>query len=114
MAKSLNFRNFNQPTFPVTMNDVEETLFTVTTPSVELIERLEANQDMLVSVFKTGDRQSVEEYWKLAADLISCNRERRTTTAEELKGKYGMTYEMLFAFMVGYLEFINEIENAKN
>lgn len=116
MAKGLNFRNFqtSQPSLPINMNDAKETLFTVTAPTVELIERLEANQDSLVEIFQKGDRQSLNEIWILAADLISCNREQRPVTVEELKGMYGMTYEMLLAFMVCYLEFIEEIKSAKN
>lgn len=114
MAKGLNFRNFAQPTLPINMNDADETLFTCTAPSVELVERLEANRDAIIAVFEKGDRESLEELWKLAADLISCNREHRKVTVEELKGKYGVSYEMLYAFIVAYGEFIDEIENAKN
>lgn len=114
MAKGLNFRNFNQPTLPLNMNDAEETLITVTSPTVELTERLEANQDTIVAVFEKGDRESVDALWSLAADLISCNREHIKVTAEELKGKYGVSYEMLMAFFIAYTEFINEIDNAKN
>ncbi len=114
MAKGLNFRNFKQPTFPINMNDAEETLFTVTQPTVELVERLEANQKEIVAVFNSGDRDSLDEFWKFAAELISCNREGRKVTAEELKGKYGMGYEMLLAFFAAYGEFIDEINSAKN
>lgn len=114
MAKGLNFRNFAQPTLPITMNDAEETLFTVTAPTVELVERLEANQDEILATFQNGDRESLEEIWNLAAALISCNRECRQTTAEELKSRYGMTYQMLFAFLTAYGEFTAEIEQAKN
>lgn len=114
MAKSLNFRNFAQPTLPINMNDAGETLFTVTAPSVELIERLEANQDAIVATFEKGDRESLDELWGLAADLISCNREHRPVTVAELKGKYGVNYDMLFAFFTVYGEFIAEIESAKN
>lgn len=114
MAKGLNFRSFAQPTFPITMNDAEETLFTCISPSVELVERLEANQDAIIAVFKEKNRESVEELWRLTADLISCNREGRKVTVEELKGKYGMNYEMLGAFILSYGGFIDEIKNAKN
>lgn len=114
MAKAINFRSFAQPTLPINMNDAEETLFTVTAPSVELTERLKENQDMMLTVFKRGDDESIEEIWHLAADLISCNREGRKVTAEELKGRYGMTYQMLFVFLTAYGEFIAEIETAKN
>lgn len=114
MAKGLNFRNFVQPTLPITMNDAAETQFTCTAPTVELVERLEANQDALVAALRAQDRASVEELWKLVADLISCNREDRKVTVAELKGKYGMSYEMLGAFIFSYMEFLNEIKSAKN
>ena len=114
MAKSLNFRAFAQPTLKVTMNDVDETVFTLTAPTVELVERLQANQDALLATFKKGDEESLAEIWNLAADLISCNREGRHVTAEDLKGRYGMGYKMLFMLLEAYGEFIAEIETAKN
>ena len=114
MAKGLNFRNFKQPTLPICMNDLEETLFTLTAPTVELTERLEANQDAIVASFQTGDKASLDALWDFTADLINCNREHRHVTAADLKGKYGMDYEMLMAFFVAYGEFIAEIEAAKN
>ena len=114
MAKGLNFRNFAQPTLPIVMNDAEATLFTLTAPTVELVERLQANQDEIVATFKKGDDESIAAIWGLAADLISCNREGRKASAEELKGRYGMTYKMLYAFLAAYFEFIDEIEQAKN
>ena len=112
---SLNFRQFSQPSLPITMNDAEETLFTVTTPSVELVETLEANKDAIIESISTGNKDSLDEVWNLAAKLISCNRECRHVTADELKGRYGMTYGMLFAFFKVYEEdLLAEIENAKN
>lgn len=114
MAKSINFRQFAQPTLPINMNDPEETLFTLTAPTVELTERLKENQETMIAIFKRGDDTSVAEIWNLAAELISCNREGRKTTAEELKGRYRMSYEMLIYFLTTYGEFIAEIEAAKN
>lgn len=114
MAKVLNFRNFAQPTLPIQMNDAGETLFTLVAPTVELVERLEANQDAIVETFQQGDKTSLDALWDFAADLISCNREGRQATAADLKGKYGMSYAMLLAFFTAYGEFIHEIESAKN
>lgn len=114
MAKGLNFRNFEQPSFPLYMNDAEETLFTVTSPTVALVERIEANQDEIVDTLRKGDRESLDEMWQLAADLISCNREHRPVTVAELKGRYGMTYPMFVAFWLYYMEFLNEIKQEKN
>lgn len=114
MAKGLNFREFAQPTLPITMNDAEGTLFTVTAPTVALTERITANKDEMLAIFKRGDMSTVDAVWELAADLISCNREGRHVTVEELKGRYGMTYQMLYMFMLAHMEFLSEIENAKN
>lgn len=112
--KGLNFREFAQPAFPITMNDAEGTVFTLTAPTVELTERLKANQDALTATFQRGDLESLSAIWDLAADLISCNRECRKITTQELKSNYNMTYVMLFAFLEHYGEFIHEIEQAKN
>jgi hypothetical protein len=114
MAKGLNFRNFAQPTLPITMNDAEETLFTLTAPSVELVERLQANQDALAATFQQGNKESLDAIWGLTADLISCNREGRQVTVDDLKGRFGMGYRMLFVFLQAYGEFIAEIEAEKN
>ena len=114
MAKSLNFRKFAQPTLTISMNDAEETKFTLIAPSVELTERLEANQADILATFEKNDRESLDEVWNLAASLMSCNRECRQVTVEDLKGRYGMNYVMLYAFITAYGEFIEEIENAKN
>ncbi|MBR5845507.1 MAG: hypothetical protein IKY65_04530 [Rikenellaceae bacterium] len=114
MARSLNFRDFAQPALHITMNDAAETELTLTSPSVELVERLEANKDTIVATFTRGDRESVAEIWSFAADLISCNREGRQVTPEDLKGVYCMSYPMLFAFFTEYFNFVSEIENAKN
>lgn len=114
MAKSLNFRNFAQPTLPITMNDAEGTIITCVAPTVELVERLEANQDEIIAILKRGDRETVGELWKLTADLISCNREHINVTVNDLKGKYQVNYEMLLLFFVSYIEFLEEIKSAKN
>ena len=114
MAKSLNFRDFAQPALHVTMNDAEGTVFTVTTPSVALVEQLEANKNHITDTFQKGDKTCLGEIWALAASLISCNREGRQVTADDLKGRYGMNYLMLYSFLQAYGEFIAEIEAAKN
>lgn len=114
MAKSLNFRNFAQPTIQLTMNDAEGTLITVTAPTVELVELLQANQDEIKAAFGKGDESTLAEIWTLAARLISCNREGRQVTAEDLKGRYGISYDMLLMFFEAYGAFVNEIEHEKN
>lgn len=114
MAKALNFRSFSQPTLPLTMNDPEGTAITVIAPSVELVERLEANEAEILAAFEGRDSEAVEALWRFAADLISCNREGITVTAADLKGRYAISYDMLLAFYTAFGEFIDEIKAAKN
>lgn len=114
MARVLDFNKFEQPTLPLVMKDAAQTKFNVTAPSVELIQKLEANRDDLEKALKNGDENSIAKAWDLAADLISCNEEGRHVTAEDLQEKYGMNYVMLFAFFHVYQELVNEIESAKN
>lgn len=114
MARILDFNAFEQPTLPLVMKDVDRTKFTVTAPSVELIQRLEVNKDTINEALEKGDENSIAKAWDLAAELISCNEERRRVTATELQEKYGMTYIMLFAFFKVYGELVDEIESAKN
>lgn len=114
MARSLNFRSFEQPTLPICMNDAEGTMITVTAPSVELVERLEANQHTILAAFRGSEQEAIEELWNFAASLISCNREGVQVTAADLKGRYALSYQMLFAFYTAYGEFIDEIKAAKN
>lgn len=113
MARVLDFNKFEQPTLPLVMKDADQTRFTVTAPSTELVHKLEANKEDIEKALEKGD-DSIEKCWELAAELISCNEEGRQVTAEELKEKYRMTYVMLFAFFQVYGELIDEIESAKN
>ncbi len=114
MARVLDFNKFEQPTLPLVMKDTDKTKFTVVAPSVELIQKLEANQEDIEKALKKGDENSIAKAWDLAAELISCNEERRQVTGAELQEKYGMDYVMLFAFFKVYGELVAEIESAKN
>lgn len=114
MARILDFNKFEQPSLPLVMKDENQTRFTVVAPSVELIQKLEANQEDIEKALKKGDVTSIAKAWDLAAELISCNEEGRQVTATELKEKYRMTYVMLFAFFKVYGELVDEIESAKN
>lgn len=114
MARVLDFNKFEQPSLPLVMKDPNQTKFTVIAPSVELIQKLEANQEDIEKALKKGDENAIAKAWDLAAELISCNEEGRQVTASELQEKYRMTYVMLFAFFKVYGELVDEIESAKN
>ena len=114
MAKMLDFNSFVQPELPITFADANKTIVHVTAPSVDLIDQLEANLDALRELAKNTNKETVAACYDLAAKLISCNTECLTITGADLRGKYGVSIVMLIAFYSGYLEFIEDIKNAKN
>ena len=61
----------------------------------------------------TGPETSKAVY-ALAAKLINCNLDFFKTTGEELATKYGVSQQDLILFYTIYLEFLEEIDNAKN
>jgi hypothetical protein len=114
MAKTLDFNKIEQPTLVVVMRDEAQTKLSITAPSEALIEKLEANLGDIKEACSGKNREALDTAFDLAADFMSCNKEEIQLTGEELRGKYNVSYTMLLAFFVAYLEFIDEIKNAKN
>lgn len=114
MAKTLDFNKLNRPVLQLVMQDDEKTVIKVTTPSVDLIEELQATLPELQNNLTTGDRSAIELCYDLAARLMSCNRSFVNVTAEDLREKYRMDLESIIVFYSAYLDFIGEIASAKN
>lgn len=114
MARIIDFNKLEQPTLPLIMRDEKHTELNVVAPTEELIEKLEANYDIIQEACKPGKAGSLDKAYELAAEFISCNLEGIKVTGDELRNVYKVNYLMLTVFMVNYLEFIDEIKNAKN
>lgn len=114
MAKVLDFNSLNKPTLDLTMKDDQKTLIRVGMPREELIERLEAAQSELVTIFSKSNPALISELFKLAADLIDCNYSGVRVTAEDLRDKYRLQLDDLVIFFTAYIDFIRELEQAKN
>lgn len=112
--KTLDFNALTQPTLTLTMKDNERTVIKVTTPTENLVERLSAGMADLKAVLAAKDKDSISAAFQLAADLISCNMDGITVSLEDLRGKYRFELFDLLAFYKVYMEFISEIQNAKN
>lgn len=110
----LNFNSLQRPTLVLTMADENQTEIKVSTPSEELVEKLEASLPELQEICKSGNREAITAIYELAAQIISCNRSFIKVTAEELRGKYNMDLESMIIFFSAYMDFINEIYKAKN
>lgn len=114
MAKTLDFNKLNRPVLQLVMQDDDKTVIKVTTPSVDLIEELQATLPELQANLTTGDKDAIALCYDLAARLINCNRSFVSVTAEELREKYRMDLESIVVFYSAYLDFIGEIASAKN
>lgn len=114
MARSIDFNALEQPTIEVVMRDDAKTKITVIAPSEALIEKLSANIDIIKNACKSDNPQSMDECYSLTAEFMSCNKEGLTITGEELRKKYNVNYVMLFVFLKNYMDFIDDIKNAKN
>ena len=113
MADTLKFDRHRPPILPVELMDDQHTVIRVTPPTVELQEELRARQAEL-SVLLTDDDESREVFYDLAARLLSCNRNMRKFTPEQLRTTYGLDEEDLVVFFHAYADFLTKIEHAKN
>ena len=114
MAKVLDFNTVERPVLELVMQDDERTHIKVSTPTESLVEELAAIAPQLERVLQSNDAGSIEAIYDLAARLINCNRSFIKVTPEDLRGKYRMNFECLVIFFGAYVDFINEVTNAKN
>lgn len=112
--KMLDFNALQKPTWPVRLKDEAHTVVNLSTPTVDLVDRLIAATPELQEVAKTKDGKTIRATYALIADLMNCNEDGLTFTAEELRDQYKMTLLDIFYFSAGYLEFIKEMQDAKN
>lgn len=112
--KMLDFNAIQQPTWPIKLKDDKQTLVTLSAPSTELIDRLLAVAPELTTAAEAKDSKTIKAVYQLVAEVMNFNEEGLTFTAEELREKYRFTLLDMFKFTAGYLEFINEMQNAKN
>jgi hypothetical protein len=110
--KALDFNAIQQPTWLVKLKDGTEV--SLEAPSVELVERLTAMAPDLSKAAKNKDGRAIRASYQVVAEVMSCNADGFTFTADELRDKYRMTFMDLLTLVNGYLEFLAEIKDAKN
>jgi hypothetical protein len=112
--KSLDFNSIQQPTWAVTLKDETRTVVHLSTPTVELVDRLVASTPELKGAADTKDGRTIRAIYNLVADIFNCNDDGFTFTAEELRDKYRLSLLDVFRFVSGYLDFVKELQDAKN
>lgn len=112
--KTLDLNKAKRPSFMLTLQDEEQTKVTITIPSEGLIAEMQSLAPDLMDTIKNGDKEGIEAVYNMAADLISCNRDFKKFTGEELREKYNMDLESAVLFFSAYMDFITDITNEKN
>lgn len=114
MAKMLDLNALDQPILEIKLRDKERTVFRLTIPTVALTEKFIAAKGEISEIAKSRDVEKIKKLYTLTAELMSCNSDYLTVTAEDLRDKYRVTFGDLVVIFASYLDFIREFNNAKN
>lgn len=114
MAKIIDLNALEQPTLELKLRDENRTIFRLTTPTTRLVEKFVEAKSEVGEIAKTHDGEKIKKLFELTAEIISCNADYITVTAEELRDKYRLTFGDLVVIFAAYLDFIKELNNAKN
>lgn len=114
MAKILDLNALEQPVLEIKLKDENRTIFRLTTPTTRLVEKFSAAKAEISAVAESRDVEKIKKLYELTAELMSCNADYITVTAEELRDKYRLTFADIVVIYAAYLDFIKEFNNAKN
>jgi len=114
MENIVNFNRHRPPVLRVELLDDQNTVLHVVPPTVDLQEELRTRHTDLHALLAGGEEEKREALFDLAARLMSCNRNMRKVTAEQLRTTYNLDEEDMVVFFEAYADFIRRLENAKN
>lgn len=114
MAKILDLNALDQPVLDVRLRDDKRTVFHLTAPSVKLYEKFIAAKAEVGEIAKTRNEEKIRKLFELTAEIVSCNTDYITVTAEELRDIYRLKFGDVVIIFAAYLDFLKEINNAKN
>lgn len=114
MSNLLTFNRHRPPILPVELMDDDHTVLHIMPPTVELQEELRSVDSDFKALLAGGDDEKRVAFFDLAARLMSCNRNMRKITPEELRKVYRLDEEDLVVFFYAYADFVKGIENLKN
>lgn len=115
MAQLLDFNVHRPNVLPIKLESEEKQIvISVVPPTLDLKEELSASRENLLRLLDREDEEMVEALYDLAARLMSCNRNFKKFTAEDLRTTYLLDVEDLAVFYLQYASYLEEIEHAKN
>ena len=114
MVQLLDFNVHRPNVLPIRLADDKQTIINVVPPTLDLQEELDAHSKQLLRLLDREDEEMVEALYDLASRLMSCNRNFKKFTAEDLRTTYRLDVEDLALFYLQYSTYLEEIEHAKN
>lgn len=114
MSKVLDLNALEQPVLTVTLRDEKRTTFKLTVPTTRLVDKFIAAKTEIPEIAKSRDADKIKALYELTAEIFSCNADLITVTAEELRDNYRLTFGDLAVVFAAYIDFIHEINAAKN
>ena len=114
MAKMLDLNALDQPILEVKLRDDNRTIFRLTTPTTKLVDKFISAKSEMSAIASSHDVEKIKKLFDLTAELISCNADYITVTAEELRDMYRLTFGDIVVIFATYLDFIQDFNNAKN
>ena len=114
MARTFDFNSLEQPTLEVTLKDEAKTRVRLTIPAEGVIERFMSMSEEINTLAKNPDGALIRAIYNLWAEIFNSNTDGLTFTAKSLRDEYGIKLMHLICFQPAYLDFIGEIQNAKN
>ncbi|MBO5123421.1 MAG: hypothetical protein J6B99_09725 [Oscillospiraceae bacterium] len=97
------------------MRDTDHTVLHLSVPSVEFIEKMQALEPVIAEMQK-GDNavESIKKLYAFFAEIFSHNEDGIRVTAGDLRDVYKLNLLHLLKLYPEYMDFIGDIENAKN
>ena len=114
MAKVIDLNALEQPVLELKLKDDNRTVFRLTVPTTKLVERFINAKSEVSAVAKSRDVEKIKSLYEMAAEIVSCNADYIDVTAEELRDKYRVGFGDLVVIFAAYLDFIKELQTAKN
>ena len=114
MLKKLDFNALEKPVLEVTLRDKAQTVVRVTAPTENEVERFMSMAENVKALTQDNTGETIKASFELIAELMNCNLDEMTFTAESLRDQYGIKLYDALIFVKIYLEFLQEIEGAKN
>ena len=110
--RQFDFNAIKQPTLAVTLKG--GAVINLELPTAGHVELLQREIPHLRERIDKHGLSGIHRYYAILAELMSCNAENLTFTADDLEKEYRITLSDMIEFYTVYLQFIDEAKSAKN